>query len=155
MAPSLSFALMGLSLLLPSSYALKPYNGTAPNLPDRQPFGFGTAATGGGTPLPNNTYLVDNMPDLRTVLKMETPRTVYVKGEIKGSEINATTTGDCQYYIDSSNNSKFNFTLYVQGMNDTYMDAVKTAAEEGGQFEGRNATELLELINHQNVSLPI
>lgn len=149
MVSSLSLALAAFSSL---SYALQPYNGPAPELPDRKPFGFGAAATGGGTPTPNNTYLVDNMPDLRTVLKMETPRTVYVKGEIKGNEINETTTGDCQFYIDDSNNPKFNFTLYVMGMNDTYTDQIQAAADAGQQFEGQNATELLDLITRQNVS---
>ncbi|EOD43225.1 putative pectate lyase protein [Neofusicoccum parvum UCRNP2] len=150
MASRLSFALVALSLLAPSCHALQPYNGPAPELPDRSPFGFGAAATGGGTPTANNTYLVDNMPDLRAVLKMESPRTVYVKGEIKGSEINETTTGDCQFYIDTSNNPNFNFTLYVQAMNETYMDQIKAASEAGEQFEGQNATELLSLLDHQN-----
>ncbi|KAB2580595.1 putative pectate lyase A [Lasiodiplodia theobromae] len=147
MVSSLSLALAAFSSL---SYALQPYNGPAPELPDRKPFGFGAAATGGGTPTPNNTYLVDNMPDLRTVLKMETPRTVYVKGEINGNEINETTTGDCQFYIDDSNNPKFNFTLYIMGMNDTYTDQIKAAADAGQQFDGQNATELLDLITRQN-----
>ncbi|EKG11722.1 Pectate lyase/Amb allergen [Macrophomina phaseolina MS6] len=90
------------------------------------------------------------MPDLRTVLKMETPRTVYVKGEIKGNEINETTTGNCQFYIDSSNNSKFNFTLYIQSYNETYMGQVKAASEAGQLFDGQNATELLNLLGRQN-----
>ncbi|KAL1644239.1 hypothetical protein SLS58_004519 [Diplodia intermedia] len=147
MVSSLSLALAAFSSL---SYALQPYNGPAPDLPDRKPFGFGAAATGGGTPTANNTYVVDNMPDLRTVLKMESPRTVYVKGEIKGSEINETTTGGCQFYIDSSNNPDFNFTLYIQGMNETYTGLIQDAADAGTQFEGQNATELLDLITRQN-----
>ncbi|KAI1827450.1 polysaccharide lyase family 1 protein [Xylaria intraflava] len=122
----------------------------APNLPDRQPFGFGTAATGGGMANDNNTYVVTNMADLRTVLKMDTPRTVYVQGEIKGSEINETFSGSCQYYIDSSTAPEYNFTLYIMSLNATYTDAVKAAISADEPFEGRNATEYLELLNHQN-----
>lgn len=147
MAPTLSLALVAFSSL---SCALQPYTGPAPDLPDRKPFGFGAAATGGGTPTPNNTFLVDNMPDLRAALKLETPRTVYVKGEIRGNEINETFAGDCQFYIDSSNNAKFNFTLYIQSYNETYMAAVKAASEAGEQYDGQNATELLDLLGRQN-----
>ncbi|KAI0103832.1 polysaccharide lyase family 1 protein [Nemania sp. FL0031] len=121
-----------------------------PSLPDREPFGFGAAATGGGVPIENNTYVVDNMMDLRTVLKMNTPRTVYVQGEILGSQINETFAGDCQYYIDSSNVPAFNFTLYIMSLNATYTDAVKAAVAANQTFEGRNATEYLVLLNHQN-----
>ncbi|KAI0432198.1 polysaccharide lyase family 1 protein [Xylaria sp. FL1042] len=121
-----------------------------PALPDRAPFGFGAAATGGGEAHENNTYVVDNMMDLRTVLKMEEPRTVYVQGEIQGNQINETFFGDCQYYIDSSNVPDYNFTLYVMALNATYTDAVKAAVAANHTFEGRNATEYLELLNHQN-----
>ncbi|KAI0016096.1 pectin lyase fold/virulence factor [Xylariomycetidae sp. FL0641] len=120
-------------------------------LPDRSPFGFGALATGGGSAADaNSTYVVDNMMDLRTVLKMDTPRTVYVKGEIVGSQINETTYGDCQYYIDTSNTPDFNFTLYLMSSNETYTDAVRAAADANESFEGRNATEYLDLLNHQN-----
>ncbi|KAF2143497.1 polysaccharide lyase family 1 protein [Aplosporella prunicola CBS 121167] len=129
--------------------ALKPYTGAAPSLPDRAPFGFGSAATGGGEPTAKNTYLVDNMPDLREALKMDTPRVVYVKGEIAGAQINASYTADCQYYIDEGK-PEFNFTKYVQSYDDDYMADLKKAAEAGSEFEGQNATELLSLMNHQN-----
>ncbi|KAG8165569.1 hypothetical protein KVR01_004121 [Diaporthe batatas] len=122
----------------------------APTLPDRKPFGFASMVTGGGAPTPNNTYVVDNMVDLRTALKLETPRTIYVKGELKGSEINETTTGDCQFYIDSSRVPNFNFTLYIMALNSTYTDAVKAAEAAGEEFEGKNATEYLNLLNKQN-----
>lgn len=125
---------------------------SAPTLPDRKPFGFGSQVTGGGTPTPNNTYVVDNMMDFRTALGMTTPRTIYVKGELKGSQINETTNGDCQYYIDSSRVPDFNFTLYIMALNSTYTDAVKAAEAAGEEFEGRNATEYLNLLNRQNVS---
>ncbi|KAI8945965.1 polysaccharide lyase family 1 protein [Xylaria longipes] len=121
-----------------------------PALPDREPFGFGAAATGGGVASKNNTYIVDNMVDLRRVLKTDEPRTVYVRGEIRGSQINETFAGDCQYYIDSSSVPEFNFTLYVMALNATYTDAVKAAATADGTFEGRNATEYLALLNRQN-----
>ncbi|KAI0183521.1 pectin lyase fold/virulence factor [Xylaria flabelliformis] len=121
-----------------------------PAIPNREPFGFGIAATGGGVASTNNTYIVDNMMDLRRVLKMEEPRTVYVRGEIRGSQINETFEGDCQYYIDSSNVPGFNFTLYVMALNATYTDAVKAAVAADETFEGRNATEYLALLNHQN-----
>ncbi|KAI1361000.1 pectin lyase fold/virulence factor [Xylaria arbuscula] len=122
----------------------------APTLPDRAPFGFGAAATGGGEPRENNTYVVDNMMDLRTVLKMEGPRTVYVQGEILGNQINESFSGDCQYYIDASGVPEFNFTVYVMALNSTYTDAVKAAVAADETFEGRNATEYLALLNHQN-----
>ncbi|TRX91290.1 hypothetical protein FHL15_007895 [Xylaria flabelliformis] len=121
-----------------------------PAIPDREPFGFGIAATGGGVASTNNTYVVDNMVDLRRVLTMDEPRTVYVRGEIRGSQINETFEGDCQYYIDSSNVPGFNFTLYIMALNATYTDTVKAAVEADGMFEGRNATEYLALLNRQN-----
>lgn len=129
-----------------------PRDASSPTLPDRKPFGFGSQVTGGGTPTQNNTYVVDNMMDFRTALGLTTPRTIYVKGELKGSQINETTTGDCQYYIDSSRVPDFNFTLYIMALNSTYTDAVKAAEEAGEEFEGRNATEYLSLLNRQNVS---
>ncbi|CAJ2506711.1 Uu.00g078970.m01.CDS01 [Anthostomella pinea] len=123
----------------------------AATLPDRTPFGFGSQATGGGSPAaPNSTYVVDNMMDLRTVLAMDTPRTVYVQGEIIGSQINETAFGSCQYYIDSSNVPEYNFTLYIMAYNTTYTDSVKAAMAADQTFEGRNATEYLTLLNHQN-----
>ncbi|KAK5636969.1 hypothetical protein RRF57_012681 [Xylaria bambusicola] len=122
-----------------------------PALPDRAPFGFGGAATGGGVAHENNTYVVDNMMDLRTVLKMEEPRTVYVQGEIVGSQINESFAGDCQYYIDSSRVPNFNFTLYVMALNATYTNAVKAAVFANRKFDGRNARDYLELLNRQNV----
>lgn len=125
---------------------------SAPTIPDRKPFGFGSQVTGGGAPTQNNTYVVDNMMDFRTALELTTPRTIYVKGELKGSQINETTNGDCQLYIDSSRVPEFNFTLYVMALNSTYTDAVKAAETAGEEFEGRNATEYLNLLNRQNVS---
>ncbi|KAI3320430.1 polysaccharide lyase family 1 protein [Xylariaceae sp. AK1471] len=122
----------------------------ASELPDRQPFGFGASATGGGVADDNNTYVVDNMMDLRSVLKMDTPRTVYIQNEIRGNQINETFSGDCQYYIDSSGVPNFNFTLYIMALNATYTDAVKAAVAANEMFEGRNATEYLALLNHQN-----
>ncbi|KAI1149229.1 pectin lyase fold/virulence factor [Nemania diffusa] len=121
-----------------------------PSLPGRAPFGFGASATGGGVADETNTYVVDNMMDLRAVLKMDTPRTVYVQGEIRGSQINETFAGDCQYYIDSSGVPAYNFTLYIMSLNATYTDAVKAAVAANQTFEGRNATEYLALLNHQN-----
>ncbi|KAI2638309.1 polysaccharide lyase family 1 protein [Xylaria nigripes] len=88
--------------------------------------------------------------DLRTVLKMDKPRILYVEGEIKGNEINEIFSGDCQYHIDSSNVPEFNFTLYIMALNSTYTDAVKEAVAADEPFERRNATEYLELLNHQN-----
>lgn len=129
-----------------------PRDVSAPTLPDRKPFGFASKVTGGGTPTPNNTYVVDNMVDFRTAMELTTPRTIYVKGELKGSEINETTTGDCQFYIDSSRVPEFNFTLYVMALNSTYTDAVKAAEAAGEEFEGRNATKYLNLLTRQNVS---
>lgn len=126
-------------------------NASAPTLPDRQPFGFGSDVTGGGTPTSENTFVVDNMMDLRAALKLTTPRTIYVKGELDGNQINETTTGDCQFYIDSSNVKGYNFTLYLMAMNETYMDAVETAATAGELFENQNATEYLALLKRQNV----
>lgn len=146
------------ALLLPFTGAVAsrlhavPRDASAPTLPDRKPFGFASMVTGGGTPTPNNTYVVDNMVDFRTAMELETPRTIYVKGELKGSEINETTTGDCQFYIDSSRVPQFNFTLYVMALNSTYTDAVKAAETAGEEFEGKNATEYLALLNRQNVS---
>lgn len=144
------------ALLLPFTGAVGsrlkalPRDASAPTLPDRKPFGFASMVTGGGTPTPNNTYVVDNMVDFRTAMELETPRTIYVKGELKGSEINETTTGDCQFYIDSSRVPQFNFTLYVMALNSTYTDAVKAAETAGEEFEGKNATEYLALLNRQN-----
>lgn len=129
-----------------------PRDASAPTLPDRKPFGFASMVTGGGTPTPNNTYVVDNMVDFRTAMELETPRTIYVRGELKGSEINETTTGDCQFYVDSSRVPNFNFTLYVMALNSTYTDAVKAAEAAGEEFEGKNATEYLNLLTRQNVS---
>lgn len=131
-----------------------PRDASGPTLPDRQPFGFASQVTGGGTPTQNNTYVVDNMMDFRTALELTTPRTIYVKGELKGSEINETTTGNCQFYIDSSRVPDYNFTLYIMALNSTYTDAVKAAVAAGEEFEGRNATEYLNLLNRQNVSQP-
>ncbi|KAI1855793.1 hypothetical protein JX265_012238 [Neoarthrinium moseri] len=116
-------------------------------LPDRQPFGFAKQATGGGN---GNVYVVDNMMDLRTALTKPEPRTVYVKGEIQGKQINETTYGNCQLYIDSSNVPNYNFTLYIMAMNSTYTSSVKAAAAANQPFEGRNATEYLTLLNKQN-----
>lgn len=127
-------------------------NASTPTLPDRKPFGFGSMVTGGGTPTENNTYIVDNMMDFRTALELTTPRTIYVKGELKGNQINETTNGNCQLYIDSSRVPEYNFTLYIMALNETYTDAVKAAEAAGEEFEGRNATEYLNLLNRQNVS---
>lgn len=126
------------------------YNGPAPNLPSRKPFGFGSAATGGGEPSPNNTYLVDNMVDLRAVLEMTTPRTVYVQGKIHGNEIDKNTSANCQWYIDHSNAKNFNFTRYVQSLNSTYTDWVKGVAAQNGTIDGMPATELAKLLGRQN-----
>lgn len=126
---------------------------SAPSLPDRAPFGFGAAATGGGVAHENNTYVVNNMMDLRTVLKMTEPRTVYVSGAIAGNQINESFAGTCQFYIDSSGVPGFNFTLYLMALNATYTDSVKAAIAADELFEGRNATEYLELLNHQNACL--
>lgn len=125
---------------------------STPALPDRKPFGFASQVTGGGASTDNNTYVVENMMDFRTALKLTTPRTIYVKGELKGSQINETTNGNCQFYIDSSRVPEYNFTLYIMAMNETYTDAVKAAEAAGEEFEGRNATEYLNLLNRQNVS---
>lgn len=93
------------------------------------------------------------MMDLRAALKLSTPRTVYVKGELQGNQINETASADCQYYIDSSNVPGYNFTLYLMAMNETYTDAVKAAVTADELFEGQNATDYLSLLNRQNVSL--
>jgi hypothetical protein len=104
-----------LGLFAPFIAATVP-NVSSPVLPDRQPFGFGTGVTGGGVVTSDNTYIVETMKDLRTALKLATPRTIYVKGEIKGNQINETMSGNCQYYIDTSNVPKYNFTLYLMAM---------------------------------------
>lgn len=118
-------------------------------LPDRQPFGFAKDVTGGGD---GTVYVVDNMMDLRTALTKAEPRTVYVKGEIKGNQINETFSGNCQFYIDTSNVPNYNFTLYVMSLNSTYTSAVKAAVAANETFEGKNATEYLALLSRQNVS---
>ncbi|KAF3910424.1 hypothetical protein ABW20_dc0105428 [Dactylellina cionopaga] len=130
--------------------ALEPYTGPAPVLPLRFPFGFGKDVTGGGKPNKTTTYLVDNMPDLRTALSMTGPRTVYVKGEIFGNEINETFSGNCQWYIDTSNVKQYNFTLYIQSLNATYVAEVKAAAAANQIIDGRNATEVAALLPRMN-----
>ncbi|KAI4593155.1 hypothetical protein KJ359_010079 [Pestalotiopsis sp. 9143b] len=118
-----------------------------PSLPDRQPFGFAEQATGGGN---GTVYIVEDMMGLRTALTATEPRTVYVKGEIKGNQINESTYGDCQMYIDTSSAPNYNFTLYIMALNLTYTDAVAAAAAANETFEGQNATEYLSLLNRQN-----
>ncbi|KAK6501146.1 hypothetical protein TWF481_008994 [Arthrobotrys musiformis] len=130
--------------------AIEPYLGPPPILPLRFPFGFGKDVTGGGRPDETNTYLVDNMLDLRTALSMSGPRTVYVKGEIFGNQINETYSADCQWYIDNSNVKQYNFTLYVQSLNATYVAEVKAAAAANEIIDGRNATELAALLPRMN-----
>ncbi|KAF3110205.1 hypothetical protein TWF594_010147 [Orbilia oligospora] len=130
--------------------ALEPYTGLPPILPPRFPFGFGKDITGGGRPNKTNTYLVENMLDLRTVLSMTGPRTVYVKGEIFGNQVNETYSADCQWYIENSNVKQFNFTLYVQSLNATYVAEVKVAAAANEIIDGRNATELAALLPRMN-----
>ncbi|EPS38455.1 hypothetical protein H072_7795 [Dactylellina haptotyla CBS 200.50] len=130
--------------------ALEFYTGPAPLLPLRFPFGFGKDVIGGGKPNKTNTYLVDNMVDLRTALSMSGPRTVYVKGEIFGNEINETYSADCQWYIDNSNVKQYNFTLYVQSLNVTYVAEVKAAAAANEIIDGRNATEVAALLPRMN-----
>lgn len=130
----------------------QPRQDSTPALPDRQPFGFAGGVTGGGD---GTVYVVDNMMDLRTALTKAEPRTVYVKGEINGNQINETTYGDCQLYIDTSSVPNYNFTLYVMALNSTYTDAVKAAVAADETFEGRNATEYLALLTRQNVRMPI
>ncbi|KAI1073430.1 pectin lyase fold/virulence factor [Whalleya microplaca] len=120
-------------------------------LPNREPFGFGHKATGGGkSDAANYTYVVETMMDLREVLRLSTPRTVYVKGEIKGNQINHTAFGNCQYYIDKSSVKDYNFTLYLMSTNQTYTDAVEGATAANEPFEGKNASEYLNLLNRQN-----
>lgn len=121
-----------------------------PSLPDRQPFGFAEQVTGGGN---GTVYIVEDMMGLRTALTAAEPRTVYVKGEIKGNQINESTYGDCQMYIDTSSVPNYNFTLYIMALNSTYTDAVKAAVAANETFEGQNATEYLALLNKQNVSI--
>ncbi|KAI0976451.1 polysaccharide lyase family 1 protein [Xylaria arbuscula] len=148
-----TFLLAAFGHWCPAARALLPVRLDAenkPTLPDRSPFGFGATVTGGGFAGENNTYVVDNMIDLRTALKLEEPRTVYVRGEIQGNQINETFSGDCQYYIDSSTVPEYNFTLYIMSLNATYTDTVKAAVAANQTFESRNATEYLELLNHQN-----
>lgn len=128
----------------------QPRQDSAAVLPDRKPFGFAAEVTGGGN---GTVYVVDNMVDLRTALTQAEPRTVYVKGEINGNQINKTTSGDCQLYIDTSNVPDYNFTLYIMSLNSTYTDAVKAAVAADETFEGKNATEYLALLNRQNVSM--
>ncbi|RVD85296.1 uncharacterized protein DFL_003622 [Arthrobotrys flagrans] len=139
-----------LACLAYQATALEPYAGSPPILPLRFPFGFGKDVTGGGRRDKTNTYLVDNMPDLRTVLSMTGPRTVYVKGEIFGNQINETYFADCQWYIDNSNVKQYNFTLYVQSLNATYVAEVKAAAAANEIIDGRNATELAALLPRMN-----
>lgn len=142
-------AFLGYFTLQINATALHSRQDGEPTLPDRQPFGFAQQVTGGEN---GSVYVVDNMMDLRTALKKTETRTVYVKGEIKGNQINDTTFGDCQMYIDTSNVPDFNFTLYILALNSTYTDAVKAAVAANETFEGQNATEYLALLNRQNVS---
>ncbi|CAN8099678.1 unnamed protein product [Discula destructiva] len=146
----ISYILFALVARTHSFKVVRADNASAPNLPDRQPFGFGAEVTGGGTPTDENTFIVDNMMDLRTALELTTPRTIYVKGEIMGTQVNETTTSNCQYYIDNSNVPGYNFTLYLMAMNETYMDAVEAAAAAAEEFDGQNATEYLNILKRQN-----
>jgi hypothetical protein len=136
------------------AYGLTPYTGDPPSLPDRSPFGFGSETTGGAADDGTNTYLVDNMVDLRTALTLDVPRVVYVKGELEGNEINSSFSADCQWYIDNSPNTDFNFTQYIMAYNETYMDEVEAAADAGEDIDGYDAAELYDLLKHQNVRAP-
>lgn len=149
---SISALLIALVAVIDASKIARAGNASAPTLPDRQPFGFGSNVTGGGTPTDENTFVVDNVADLRAALQLSTPRTIYVKGELQGTRINETMSADCQYYIDSSNVKNYNFTLYLMAMNETYTDSVKAAVAAGELFDGKDATEYLALLNHQNVT---
>ncbi|KAF7540267.1 hypothetical protein G7054_g1452 [Neopestalotiopsis clavispora] len=124
-----------------------PRQDEEPSLPDRQPFGFAEQVTGGEN---GTVYIVEDMMDLRTALTAAEPRTVYVKGEIQGNQLNESTYGDCQMYIDTSSVPQYNFTLYIMSLNSTYTDSVKAAIAANETFEGRNATEYLALLNKQN-----
>lgn len=150
----LLFSLAPVATLGSNFNGLARRNVTAPDIPDRQPFGFASTVTGGGNPSPNNTFVVENMMDLREALEMTTPRTIYVRGEIKGNQINETTFGDCQMYIDESPVPEFNFTQYIMSYNDTYMNAVEAAADADEEFDGMNATEYLNVLKRQNVCTP-
>ncbi|KAK9424742.1 putative Pectin lyase fold/virulence factor [Seiridium unicorne] len=130
-----------------SATSFSPRQDSEPVLPDRRPFGFAEQVTGGGN---GTVYVVDNMMDLRTALTVAEPRTVYVKGEITGSQINETAYGDCQLYIDTSSVPNYNFTLYIMALNSTYTDSVKAAIAANETFEGQNATDYLALLEHQN-----
>ncbi|KAI9049851.1 hypothetical protein LZ554_006001 [Drepanopeziza brunnea f. sp. 'monogermtubi'] len=132
------------------SAELTPFTGTPPALPEnRSPFSYGSLATGGSAD-PSAVFLVDNMPDLRTALEMDSPRTVYVKGNITGHEITSGTYADCQWFIENCPTKQFNFTRYVMSLNESYMDSVKLESENGGKVEGMDATEYLELLKKMN-----
>ncbi|KAH9899069.1 polysaccharide lyase family 1 protein [Xylariomycetidae sp. FL2044] len=122
------------------------------HLPSRTPFGYAHHVTGGGLPPPaNSTYIVSSMPELRAVLQLATPRTVYVNGTIRGSQISTDLNGSCAYYISTSGVPSFDFALYLRSLNATYTSAVRAAAAAGLPFEGyANATAYLDLLSHQN-----
>lgn len=145
---SIALLLLGHLAQVVCATSPQPRQDSTPVLPDRQPFGFADQVTGGGD---GTVYVVENMMDLRTALSKAEPRTVYVKGEITGNQINETTYGTCQLYIDTSSVPNYNFTLYVMALNTTYTDSVKAAVAAGETFEGKNATEYLALLNRQNV----
>ncbi|EKD12796.1 uncharacterized protein L3040_006950 [Drepanopeziza brunnea f. sp. 'multigermtubi'] len=150
-----SFSTAALLVRSLASAELTPYTGTPPALPEnRAPFSYGSLTTGGSAADPSAVFLVDNMPDLRTVLAMDSPRTVYIQGNITGNEITSAKDGgtyaDCQWYIDNSPSKQFNFTRYVMSLNESYMDSVKLESEKGGTVEGMDATEYLELLKRMN-----
>ncbi|KAG8934286.1 hypothetical protein FRC02_010240 [Tulasnella sp. 418] len=66
--------------------ALTPYTGTPPKLPSRQPFGFGSAATGGSTNT-SAVYLVKNANELREAIALPYTKTIYVDGTIHGNQL--------------------------------------------------------------------
>lgn len=137
---------------------LTPYSGPPPELPpNRVPFSYGSLATGGAGADASSIFLVDNMPDLRTALELDRPRTVYVQGNIAGNEItagaNGSTFADCQWYIDDSPVKQFNFTRYVMSLNESFMESVKAESQRGGTIEGMNATEFELLLKEIQVSV--
>jgi hypothetical protein len=152
---SKSFIISLLAIAGITNGALVPYNGKAPDLPKRKPFGFGIAATGGAANK-SAVYIAENMVDLRDALQLNYTRTVYVKGLIDGSVVKDNVTGklvktSCETYIQQAA-PQFNFTQYMMSLNASYMASLE-ALPESEVVEGKNVTEFISLLKQQVVCI--
>ncbi|KAG8961052.1 hypothetical protein FRC03_005831 [Tulasnella sp. 419] len=139
--------------------ALTPYTGTPPKLPSRQPFGFGSAATGGSTNT-SAVYLVKNANELREAIALPYTKTIYVDGTMHGNQLSDGTMATCQTYIDRTGSTgaairQFNFAQYLLSLNSTYMALVSQASAANQLFEGKNATEYKSLLSKMNGWRPV